>query len=136
MLYDSIAVWEEDAGNAEEAVVFSGVPQFVNGEAVLADSSDPSTSGLLPHGIFAEIHVSFRQGSPPADTLGRELAILIYVEDMVSPRAKIRLSDLARQGWRRPLNISRQACEAVRIVLTDPDGVLASGAPEMEVSLL
>jgi hypothetical protein len=122
-----------DAGGAS---LFTGAPSIVGGEATLFDSCSEPGKALPERSVFTELRLRFEDAAPSAKELGRELALLIFIDDMVTPRARIRLSDLAMQGWRRPLNISRRPGEAVRIVLSDPDSVWESGAPAMEVSLL
>jgi Ca-activated chloride channel family protein len=61
--------------------------------------------------------------------------LLVYVDDMALPRARIRLADLARLGGGRPLNLRKVPGQAVRIVLSDPGGAWASAAPEITVRL-
>ena len=48
------------------------------------------------------------------------LCLLIFVEDLSQPRARVRLADLIRQGGERPLNISRRPGQRIRIDLVDP----------------
>ena len=67
--------------------------------------------------------------------LDRELALWVYVQDLAMPRARIRLADLMRLGGRRPLNLMAKAGEVVRIVLVDPKGVWAAGAPSIAVQI-
>ena len=63
------------------------------------------------------------------------LTIALYVDDLTAPRARVRLADLIRQGGERPLNVRRQPGQVVRIVLLDPNGAWAAGAPSLEVAL-
>jgi Ca-activated chloride channel family protein len=48
----------------------------------------------------------------------------------------VRLADLIRQGGERPLNVRRQPGQVVRMVLHDPNGAWAAGAPALEVALV
>ena len=63
------------------------------------------------------------------------LTIALYVDDLTAPRARVRLADLIRQGGERPLNVRHQPGQVVRIVLLDPNGAWAAGAPSLEVAL-
>jgi Ca-activated chloride channel family protein len=117
------------------APVFSGVPQFTAGEAVLFDSARPEDASRLPGDTtFTRLRVRLPGAPAPAD-LDPELALLIFVEDLAAPRARVRLADLLRQGGERPLNLLRRAGQVVRIVLVDPSGAWAQSAPKLEVML-
>ena len=119
---------------ADRAVVlFSGMPRFEDGEAVLFESS---AGDRLPDSVaFNRLVVRFPKGTPDSGKLDSGLEVLIFVGDLALPRARVRLADLVRRNGERPLNILRQTGQAVRMVLSDPAGSLASGAPEMEVAL-
>jgi Ca-activated chloride channel family protein len=113
--------------------LFDGVPDIANGEAVLFDSSRGEDAGKLPDVVtFSRLVVRFSGGAPKR--VDRSLSLLVFVGDLSSPRARVRLSDLLRRG-ERPLNLTKRAGEVVRVVLVDPKGVWAQGAPQIEVSL-
>jgi Ca-activated chloride channel homolog len=123
------------AGRSSGTRVFAGAPVFRQGMAVLLDETATPDAGIpLGRVTLTELRIVFPQAAPAGDP-GRGLALLVYVEDMGQPRARIRLADLARQGWRRPLNVLRTPGQAIRIVLDDPDGAWADSAPAMEVYL-
>jgi Ca-activated chloride channel family protein len=114
-------------------VVFAGTPSFANGEAVLFDSSaDPA--GLPDLTRLSRLALRLDRDLP-AGPIDAGLAILIFVDDLTSPRARVRLADLVRQGGERPLNVRRQSGQVVRIVLLDPSGAWTGGAPALEVAL-
>ncbi|MCC2668439.1 MAG: Vault protein inter-alpha-trypsin [Armatimonadetes bacterium] len=79
--------------------------------------------------------LSYQQGDPAVKSVDSGLALLVYLDDMASPRATVRLSDLLRQGGKRPLNLRRSAGQRVRIVLADPNGAWATAAPPIQVTL-
>ncbi len=105
--------------------IFRGTARFAGKEAVLFDSSD--IGGTVSHLV-----VSFPGGAPNAVDKG--LSILVFVDDMAAPRAVVRLADLLRMGCKRPLNLTLSAGVRVKVVLSDPAGVWAKGAPEMAIS--
>jgi len=114
--------------------LFSGVPAFVNGQAVLFDSgggSDP----LPETGTLTRLEIRFPAGAPEPGSLYPSLSLLIFVDDLSQPRARVRVAHLVRQGGERPLNISRRSGQRVQVVLVDPSGTWASAAPAIEVSL-
>jgi len=116
--------------------VFSGAPKFEKGEAVLFDSSGDEDADRLPES--ATIHkllVTFPEGTPNHRSLDRELSLLIFVGDLSSPRARVRLADVVRRRGERPLNLSKGPGQVVRIVLLDPAGAWAAGAPRIDVTL-
>jgi Ca-activated chloride channel family protein len=43
--------------------------------------------------------------------------LLLFVDDLAAPRARVQLADLVRQGGVRPLNLRRGPGQRVRIVL-------------------
>jgi Ca-activated chloride channel family protein len=116
--------------------LFSGVPPFAGGEAILFDSTREQGAGRLPEQTTIEgIEVRFPDGTPDAARLGAGLCLLIFVDDLAAPRARVRLADLVRQRGERPLNLAKRPGQAVRLVLVDPAGTWAQGAPRLEVAL-
>ncbi len=116
--------------------VFAGVPPFAGGEAVLFDSR--TSTGRLPDGErLSQLRVRVATGSGGGDAgpVDDGLLLVLYVDDLAAPRARIRLTDLLRQGGTRPLNVRYQTGQTVRLVLLDPRGAWASGAPAIEVML-
>jgi Ca-activated chloride channel family protein len=124
------------APQSKAHVLFSGVPTLAGAEAVLFDSVGATGSGRIPDETTIEgVAVRFPDGTPDAAILGAELCLLIFVDDLASPRARVQLADLVRQRGERPLNLRRQSGQAVRLVLVDPAGTWAGGAPRLEVAL-
>ncbi|MCW3095892.1 MAG: Vault protein inter-alpha-trypsin [Chthonomonadaceae bacterium] len=113
-------------------LVFSGVPTFANGEAILFDSTN-TTVPFVSAGRLSRLEVSFPKGIPAP--LDRDLTLLLYVDDLAAPRVRVRLADLMRQGGTRPLNILRANGQIVRLVLADPAGVWADHAPDLAITL-
>ena len=91
--------------------------------AVLYDSASGDT------GQFTFLSVTCSQTPDP------ELTLLLFVGDLASPRARVKLADVLRAGGRRPLNIRRDAGQSVRLTLEDPSGAWKDGVPAMEVVL-
>ena len=113
------------ATGGSEFQVFAGKPQFQNGKATLFDSSrDPDP--LPGQGALTQIRAEFPQ--PGKGGVPETARLLIFVGDLAEPRAVVRLADLARYGA-RPLNITRQRGEVVRI------GLAASGKTMKKVEL-
>jgi hypothetical protein len=115
-------------------IIFSGKPVFKGNEALLFDSQDKRGSKLLK-GAFSieQLKVSFPAGTPKLRDMDKGLSLLIFVGDMIVPRAVVGLADLIRQRGVRPLNILIDG--PVKVVLTDPAGAWAKMAPAIEVSL-
>ncbi len=127
---------EESVAAASHTVVFAGVPAFQGREAVLFDSDRSEDAKKLPGGgTLSRIEVRFAGRAPKPDSLDPGLALLIFVDDLSSPRARVRLADLLRQGGQRPLNIACGAGQRVRIILADATGAWAGKAPQIEVAL-
>jgi Ca-activated chloride channel family protein len=119
-----------------QSVLFSGVPAFVGGEAILFDSArDQGIARLPERATICRLIVRFPDSAPKPEDLDPDLMLLLFVDDLAAPRAKARLADLARQGCSRPLNLLKQAGQVVRLVLVDGVGAWASGAPRIEVAL-
>jgi Ca-activated chloride channel homolog len=132
---ECLAEDEVGAPVPNRTALFSGRPQG-NGEIILFDSSlDRAVHPVREAGRINRLIVSFADGAPAAESLGAELCLLIYVGDIATPRAKVKLADLVRQGGARPLNLSRKPGEALRLALVDPEGVWSEDAPHIEVTL-
>jgi Ca-activated chloride channel family protein len=130
------AVTAEGVEKPEPKVVYSGVPEFGEGEAVLLDSSRERDAGKLPEsGTFRALEVTFPGGTPDHKTLDPELKLLIFVGDLASPRAVVALADMVRRQGQRPLNVAKAKRDVLRIVLADPQGTWRDGAPRIEVAL-
>jgi Ca-activated chloride channel family protein len=117
------------------AIVFAGAPRLQDGAAVLYDSERAGACPLPDMVTFTLLRVRFLAGAPDAGAVDRRLRLLIFVDDLASPRAQVLLADLLRQHGERPLNLRRRPGEPVRIVLLDPTGAWAAGAPALEISL-
>ena len=133
----SVAMFMHEPGDAlKPTVIFSGIPSFAGGEAVLFDSSRDEDAGKLPESATIRvIEVSFPDGERERTALDPGLALLIFLGDLVSPRARMALGDLLRRRGQRPLNISKAKGDIVRIVLVDPQGAWKDGAPRIEIGL-
>lgn len=119
-----------------QTLLFSGAPVFTGGEALLFDSARAQATPPLPQrGTISRLVLRFPAGSPTPTILDAGLMLLIFVDDRATPRAKVRLRDLVRQGGSRPLNLARAAGQALRLVLVDSASVWSKGAPHIEVSL-
>src|SRR5439155_17780768 len=113
---------------------FMGMPSFASGEAVLFDSG--ANAGTLPDACtLTRLMLRFTGGDIRPEDVDPGLTLLLYVDDLSSPRARVRLADLLKQGGERPLNIAKLPGQVVRLVLVDPAGSWASAAPEIEVAM-
>lgn len=125
-----------DRPGEKTPVLFSGVPQFVGGEAVLFDSSREQDTNKLPdRATLSHFTVRLPGAAPKRGGLDPGLSLLIFVGDLSSPRARMRLVDVVRQRGERPLNLLKLPGQVVRIVLLDPAGAWARSAPQIEVAL-
>jgi Ca-activated chloride channel family protein len=115
---------------AGHAVVFAGVPHFEGQEAVLFDSARTEDAERLPQeeATFVQLRVAVPGGPPVA-----ELHVLLFVDDLTAPAARVRLADLVRQGGDRPLNLRKRSGERVRLVLSGEPG--DQPLPSLEVTL-
>jgi Ca-activated chloride channel family protein len=116
-------------------VVFPAAPRFEGSQAVLFDSRTDASTALPDQAVLSSLRVRFLDGAPDPASLDPDLRILVFVEDLASPRAQVRLVDLLRQQGERPLNLRKGPGQPVRIVLADPHGAWAARAPQLEVSL-
>ena len=118
------------------STVFLGKPVLERGEAVLFDSSRPEDCGKLPEEVLlSRLTVRFTSGIARRQDVDRGLELLIFVDDLYSPRATVSLADLLAQDGERPLNVARSGGQQVVIVLRDANGVWAAGASGMEIQL-
>jgi len=115
--------------------LFSGRPQG-SGEIILFDSArDQTVHPAHKTGTINRLIISFAGGAPAAESLGAELCLLVFVGDLATARAKVKLADLVRQGGARPLNLSRKPGEALRLALVDPAGLWSEGGPDIGAGL-
>jgi len=113
-------------------VVFLGVPKFKNGEAVLFDSIGKKE--LPADGTLQRLILEYPDDAPDVSALDG-LEILIFVDDLAQPAARVKLIDLLKQGGERPLNLRRRNGQTVRIVLTDTSGVWKASPHRLKLSL-
>lgn len=116
-------------------VVFSGVPQFTDGEAILFDSSRRDAALPAFGATIARLVVRFASGTSAPGQIDPGLTVQIFVDDLSAPRARVRLADLVRQGGERPLNLAWRQGQVLRVVLVDPAGAWAQGGLGIEVAL-
>ena len=125
------------AATSNECVLWSGAPQLAGGEAILFDTNRPEDAAQsFRTSTLTLLTVCFPAGLSANSSLDPDLTLLLYVEDAVAPRVRIRLADLQRQGGQRPLNLSYESGQLFRVVLCDPHGAWAEAAPEIEVSIV
>jgi Ca-activated chloride channel homolog len=116
--------------------VFAGIPTFAGGEAVLFDSARAEDTPRLPEAVtLVRLRVEFPGGVPDAAAVDPGLTLLLFVDDLAAPRARVRLADLVRHGGERPLNLRRESGQRVRLVLEDRAGAWAASAPALKVTL-
>jgi Ca-activated chloride channel family protein len=118
-----------------EQVIFSGVPLFSGHEAILFDSARDQ-SWLPERATIRSLRVRLPGASVKPDEIEASLSLLIFVDDLSVPRARVRLADLLRQRGERPLNLLKLPGQALRIVLADPTGAWAAAATQCEVALV
>lgn len=120
---------------ASATLLFAGLPDFEHGEAVLFDSTRAEDAAKLATAwTISGLVVRFPAGMPPLSQVDAALSLLIFVDDLVSPRAKVRLLDVLRGGGERPLNIAKAAGQVVRIVLVDASGAWQATWGTLEIS--
>jgi Ca-activated chloride channel family protein len=135
-LASTAAFMPEASEPPEPTVIFSGIPTFVGNEAVLFDSSGDEDEDRFPESaILRLIEVRFPEGKPDPASLNDELALTIFVGDLASPRAKVRMVEMVRRRGQRPLNVAKAKADTVRVVLIDPKGAWRESAPRIEVAL-
>lgn len=119
--------------------LFSGTPAWQDAEptrAVLFDSERPEDAAKLPAPITLSMLVlRFIDKWPRPQEVDPALAIWIYVEDLASPRAKVRVGDLLRQSGRRPLNLSVMPGQRAQVVLVGGDATQGAGAMHFELEV-
>jgi Ca-activated chloride channel family protein len=117
------------------ALLFAGVPQFAGGEVVLFDSSRGEDAGKLSPRTLTKLRLRATSGVIDPARLDADLVLLLFVGDLAAPRARVRVADLLRQGGERPLNLAWSSGQPLRVVLHDPRGTWAQGAPALELAL-
>jgi Ca-activated chloride channel homolog len=98
-------------------VVFAGVPSLTDGEAILYDSRQDKRVDLPEEATICRLEARFPEGIAAGSEVDGSLCLLIYVDDLATPRARVRLIDLIRQRGERPLNILKRADQLLRLVL-------------------
>jgi Ca-activated chloride channel family protein len=139
VMFDTVATPAETAVppvSENSQVVFSGSPALTDSNAILFDSvRDQSRSALPDRATIRLVRLRFPGGAPNANEIDAGLSLLIFVDDLSTPRAKVRLIDILRQRGERPLNLLVLPGQSLRIVLSDTTGVWKGGAPQIEVAL-
>jgi Ca-activated chloride channel family protein len=115
--------------------VFAGRPDLSGGEWTLFDSERPGDRRISLPGHISVLRLTFTERTPDVTSLDAGLELWLFVGDLASPRARVSLVDLIRQGGARPLNLARVPGERVLLVLKDPNGAWAQGAPVLALAL-
>ena len=115
-------------------VLFDGAPAFAGGEAVLFDTDRPTDAARLS-GDRSLTRLIVEATDIRIEDLDPGLAILIFVGDLAAPVARVSLSDILRQGGRRPLSVRRRRSDRVVVVLADSAGAWRAGAPKLMVAI-
>ncbi len=132
---DAESGYEAGLAGRRRSVLFSGKPQG-GGEIILFDSAHDRAEPPQPEMVtINRLILTFPAGAPARDSLDDGLCLLLFVDDLATPRAKVKLADLVRQGGARPLNLARRSGQALRLTLVDPSGAWSCAAPHIEVSL-
>jgi Ca-activated chloride channel family protein len=114
--------------------LYAGPVAEVGVRAVLLESAPGDAT--IPTGVALK-GLALTTDADGAQALGqaRDLVLSVFVGDLVVPRAVVRLRDLLAAG-RRPLNVLRQAGEAVQIVLDDQSGAGEPARGRFELRLI
>lgn len=117
-------------------VLFKGTPVFQGNEAVLFDSSQPGKANALSKQRTLSV-LRVRCVEAPSDpTQLAGITLLLFIEDMTTPRARVRLQDIIRTpDGERPLNISLGERQTMRLVLVDQRGATRMPVPSLEVAV-
>lgn len=124
--------WSASPTGGQTAVLFHGEVKTSHGAVRLYSSVEQP---ILP----AEMTISgislrlFNPGDSP-ELPDRNLTLQLFIGDLASPRARVRLQELLRQG-QRPLHLQRTAGQPIELHLVDPAGWLQSHALHIEVVL-
>ena len=111
--------------------LFDGIPVFINGEAILFDSSRPEQANKVPKMVvLKKLECLMKDRIAHPDT---RMFLLLYLEDTAVPRLKVLIKDLVQHSGSRPLNLQRTQGELLKIVLVDPNGEWAKQVPRVEV---
>lgn len=109
---------------------------FGKGDVLLFDSKRTVDAGKLGAPIrLHRLQVEFPDGAPDAATLDECIAVLLFIDDVNTPRARVRLTDLVRQGGLRPLNLMRNENQRVCVVITHGASAPASLPMRLRISL-
>jgi Ca-activated chloride channel family protein len=115
---------------------YVGVPNLVGQQAALFDTSRREDAAKLPKSaLFTGIAVQFPDGAPDPARLGSDVMLLLFIDDMAAPRARVGMADLIRQGGSRPLNLQRGNGQTVKLVLEDPAGIMVTDQIKIAVML-
>jgi hypothetical protein len=116
--------------------VFTGIPALEAGQAILFDSAAAEDAGKLPdEATIAAVVLRSSGGVADPQSFDPGLTLLLFVDDLSQPRARVKLRDLLRQGGERPLNLRLRAGQRLQVVLQDANRAWAQSAPAIEVEL-
>jgi Ca-activated chloride channel family protein len=134
-----VSVGAMDYGRQPQAlsvVLFSGEPNLTEETTILFDSQDGAILSQAGEGaILNLLELSFPDGTPNAKDLNAGLCLFLYVDDLSSPRTRVRLADIVRQGGKRPLNIDLPKDARVQLALADPARAWRAAAPRLRITL-
>ena len=80
------------AGGSSAPALYVGAPMFTKAECVLFDTARPEDAQKLPGSrTFSKLKVQYQQQAPDIGTLDDGLVLLLYIDDMALPRARVKL---------------------------------------------
>jgi len=111
--------------------LFDGIPVFMNGEAILFDSSRPEQTSKVPKTVvLKKLEFVIKDKITEPHT---RLYLLLYLGDTAVPRLKVLIKDMLQHNGSRPLNLQRTDGELLKIVLVDPDGEWTNQVSHVEM---
>jgi Ca-activated chloride channel family protein len=111
--------------------LFDGIPVFMNGEAILFDSSRPEQTSKVPKTVvLKKLEFVIKDKITEPHT---RLYLLLYLGDTAVPRLKVLIKDMLQHNGSRPLNLQRTDGELLKIVLVDPDGEWTNQVSQVEM---
>lgn len=120
---------------AGQARLFAGAPTALLQQRVLLDTGDQPKALPAPVTLTG---VSWSGDAAAQQALAQagDLTLAIYAGDMATPRARVRLRDLAAAG-RRPLNLRCRRGERVRVLVEgQPGAAFVRPGGQMELRLI
>ncbi|MEM3341259.1 MAG: VIT domain-containing protein [Thermoplasmata archaeon] len=113
--------------------IFSGKVDLAGPQFTLFDSARSEDLSKIPQHDITITGIVLKAQGANLNSIDRNAAIMLFVEDMSSPRATVKIQDILKLGGERPVNLRCPAGKQIKIVIFDTKKTIAGLTIELSI---